>query len=58
MSGWGALKAHAAAKLDMYTVLHSRNGHLNVVRFLVNAAHCNPGVKNNKGWTPLHFASG
>ena len=40
----------------MYTVLHSRNGHLNVVRYLVNEAHCDPHVKDNGGWAPLHCA--
>ena len=40
----------------MHTVLHSRERHLNVVRFLVNEAHCDPHVRDNDGWTPLHCA--
>ena len=40
----------------MYTVLHSRYEQLNVVRYLVNEAHCDPHVKDNDGWTPLHYA--
>ena len=40
----------------VYTVLHSREGHVNVVRFLVNEAHCDPHVKDNDGWTPLDDA--
>ena len=38
------------------TRLHSREGHLNAVRFLVNEAHCDPNVKDNDGWIPLHYA--
>ena len=34
----------------------SSNGHLNVVRYLVTEAHCDPNVKTNNGWTPLHHA--
>ena len=53
--------------LPLSTVLHSmyrhhdvvrylRTGRLNVVRYLVTEAHCDPNVKNNSGWTPLHYA--
>ena len=49
-------EARDPTKLDMHTVLHSREGHLNVVRFLVNEAHCDPNVKDNDGWIPLHYA--
>ena len=42
--------------LPLSTVLHSRYRHLNVVRYLVTEAHCDPNVKNNSGWTPLHYA--
>ena len=37
-------------------ILHSRNGHLKVVRYLMTEAWCDPNVKNNDGWTPLHYA--
>ena len=42
--------------IDVTVFLHSRCGHLSVVRYLVNEAHCDPNVKNNVGWTPLHYA--
>ena len=32
------------------------NGHLDVVRYLVTEAHCDPNVKDNDGLTPLHYA--
>ena len=38
------------------SVLHSREGHLNIVRYLVTEAHCDPNIKDNDGWTPLHYA--
>ena len=34
----------------------SSNGLLNVVKYLVTEAHCDPNVKNNYGLTPLHYA--
>ena len=37
-------------------VLFSSVGHLNVVKFLINEAHCDPDVKDNDGSTPLHRA--
>ena len=36
--------------------LQSRNGHLNVVKYLLNEAHCDPNVKTEAGCTPLHYA--
>ena len=36
--------------------LHSRCGLLDVVRYLVTEAHCDPNVKGNDGLTPLHYA--
>ena len=39
-----------------FAVLNSSNGHLNVVRCLVNETRCHPDVKNNSGLTPLHSA--
>ena len=41
---------------QFFSVLHSRQGHLDVVRCLVNDAHCDPNVKNKDGETPLHLA--
>ena len=40
----------------MCVTFFTRNGHVKVVRYLVDEAHCDPHVKNNDGWTPLHFA--
>ena len=37
------------------TVLHYRNGYLDIVRCLV-IGHCDPNIKDNVGWTPLHYA--
>ena len=34
-----------------------RCGHLDVVRYLVTEANCDPNVGDNDGWTPLHRAS-
>ena len=34
-----------------------RFGHLDVVRYLVTETHCDPNVRTNNGWTPLHRAS-
>ena len=36
--------------------LHYRYGNSHVVRYLVTDAHCDPNVKDNEGWTPLHNA--
>ena len=38
------------------TALHSRYGLLDVVRYLVTEAHCDPDVKDNDGLTPLRYA--
>ena len=35
---------------------YCRNGHLDVVRYLVTKANCNTNVRNNNGETPLHKA--
>ena len=34
----------------------SRNGHFNVVKYLVDEVHCDPHVVNEYGWTPLRYA--
>ena len=36
--------------------LHSRCGHLDVVKYLVNDAHCDPNIKKEDGEIPLHLA--
>ena len=36
---------------------HCRYGHLNVVKYLVNEANCDPIIRDNGGETPLHIAS-
>ena len=38
------------------TAIHSRWGLLDVVRYLVTEAHCDPNVKGNDGLAPLHYA--
>ena len=38
-----------------FFVLYSRRGHLDVVKYLVNDAHCDPNVGNKDGETPLHL---
>ena len=35
---------------------YCRNGHLDVVRYLVTEADCNPNVRDSCGETPLHVA--
>ena len=34
-----------------------RNGHLNVVRFLVDGQHCNLEAKDKEGGTAIHYAA-
>ena len=34
-----------------------RNGHLDIVKYLVDEGHCQPNSKDNNGWTPLHYAA-
>ena len=41
---------------QFFSVLHSRLGDLDVMRSLVNDAHCDPNVKNKDGETPIHWA--
>ena len=38
------------------TPLHlaCHKGHLDITRFLISEAHCNPSYKNKDGNTPLH----
>ena len=36
--------------------LHSRKGHLQIVRYLLTECHCDPEVKSSGGRTPLHRA--
>ena len=35
---------------------YCRNGRLDVVRYLVTKANCNPNVRNDDGETLLHWA--
>lgn len=37
-------------------VLVCSTGHLDIVKYLVNEAHCDPDVKRNDGYTPLSWA--
>ena len=32
------------------------NGHLNIVKYLIEEKHCNKSCENYELWTPLHFA--
>ena len=32
------------------------NGHLSIVKYLIEEKDCNPSCENNELWTPLHFA--
>ena len=41
----------------VYNISGCRNGHLDVVRYLVTKAQCDPNVGDKVGWTPLHWAS-
>ena len=35
----------------------SHNGHLAIVKYLVDTHHCDPQVKADDNWTPLHLAA-
>ena len=43
--------------LIYFITLFIRNGHLDIVKFLVNKAHCKADAVNWFGSTPLHFAA-
>ena len=34
-----------------------RNGHLDIVQYLVDGGHCQPNSKSNYGETALHYAA-
>ena len=34
-----------------------RNGHIQVVKFLVDGQHCNSNAVDEDRWTSLHFAA-
>ena len=40
----------------MCVTFFPRGGHVEVVRYLVDVAHCDPHIENSIGWTPLHIA--
>ena len=43
-------------KEDTVFILLIRNGHLEVVQFLINGKHCNPDAADKNGFTALHLA--
>lgn len=40
-----------------YLYAFCREGHLDIVRYLVTEASCDPSVRDDDGETPLHAAS-
>ena len=38
--------------------LASRNGHLNIVKYLTVERNCDPAVRDHENGTPLHFTAG
>ena len=40
-----------------FIALLIRNGYLDIVKFLVNEAHCKADAVDSIGWTPLHYAT-
>ena len=51
--------AISADRYGYVTALHfaCSNGHLDLVKYLIEKCHCNPEAKDYVGWTPLYFAS-
>jgi ankyrin repeat protein len=50
-------------QINLHTLSHyfsnmhvHRMGNMEVVRYLVTEASCDPSVGNSEGWTPLHIA--
>ena len=43
--------------LIYFITLFIRFGHLDIVQFLVNEAHCKADAVDNNGKTPLHYAA-
>ena len=43
---------------EKWTALHYAvtNGHLEIVKYLIETCQVNKGAKDNRGWTALHFA--
>ena len=41
----------------MFFLLLIRNGHLEIVQFLVNGNHCQANAVDNDGKTALHYAA-
>ena len=42
--------------LSHYTLLVN-NGHLNAAKYLITEQNCDPNSRDQRGWTPLHYAS-
>ena len=42
---------------DLCFLLFIRNGHLEIVQFLVNGNHCQANAVNSSGNTALHYAA-
>ena len=53
---YGHILLMSIVSVSFFFVLHSRWGHLDVVKYLVNDAHCDPNVGNKDGETPLDLA--
>ena len=47
--------SHVYCVSEFFFVLHSRWGHLDIVKYLVNDAHCDPNVGDKDRETPLHL---
>ena len=46
-----------AMTLIYFITLFISNGHLDIVKFLVNEAHCKTNAIDKDRWTPLHYAA-
>ena len=46
-----------AMTLIYFIILFIRYGHMDIVKFLVNEAHCKADAVDTDRWTPLHVAA-